>query len=189
MDAGLAGLIGAAIGGLLGAGGAISAAAISGSRQFRSNVAQRQREARRAAYIRAVAVLGERLHAFDQVAEDFRKSLRQPDCLNPAIGGAWIEQCNQAHESAEWRHVQAAVQLEGPVGIARALEECRVAQATYHFRLVACIAVQTGAHYTYEVDGDMDMSSIYEYLDSARDRSECAMDQFMRAANEAMYCA
>lgn len=189
MDAGLAGLLGAAIGGLLGAGGAISAAAVSGSRQFRSNVAQMQREARRTAYIRAVAVLGERLHAFDQVAQDFTKSLRQPDGLDPAAGGTWIEQCNQAHEGAEWRNVQAAVQLEGPAGIARALEECRAAQAAYYFRLVGCIAARTGAHYPYEIDGDMDNSSIYKYLDSARDGSESALEQFMRTANEAMYGA
>lgn len=189
MDAGLAGLIGAAIGGLLGAGGAISAAAISGNRQFRSNVAQMQREARRAAYIRAVAVLGERLHVFDQVADDFRRSLRQPDRLDPSIGGTWIDQCNQAHENAEWRHVQAAVQLEGPLGVAQALEECRIAQAAYRFRLIGCIAVRTGAHYPYEIDGDMENSSIYKYLDSARDQSESALEQFMRAANEAMYGA
>ncbi|MGX1543114.1 hypothetical protein [Streptomyces adustus] len=136
-----------------------------------------------------MAVLGERLHTFDQVAQDFMELLKHPDRLDSAIGGTWIAQCNQVHESVEWRNVQAAVQLEGPAGIARALEECRAAQASYHFRLIGCIAARTGATLSYEIEGDMSNSSIYRYLESARKKSDGALEEFMRIANSAMYGA
>ncbi|WP_217545424.1 hypothetical protein [Streptomyces sp. GbtcB6] len=128
MDAGLAGLIGAAIGGVLGAGGAVAAAAVTGRGQLRANLGQMQRTARRAVYLPALAEYTDIMKKVDQIWADF-VSYYDEDTTPPVAHETSEDLINRIselfHEGPT--DTYTAMRLEGPPGVYEQYLQCDAA--------------------------------------------------------------
>ncbi|MGW7572967.1 hypothetical protein [Streptomyces sp. NPDC054765] len=119
MDAGVAALLGAAVGGLLGAGGTIGAAALSGRAQGRSQHSHWRRQGRREVYSRfleAISAHQEALGHLSSIAYAAIRGDHSPEELNVA----WQE------ASALLPAVRTAgpiVVIEGPRSVAELAED------------------------------------------------------------------
>lgn len=110
MDAGVAAILGAAVGGILGAGGTLAAAATAGRLQGRSQHEQWRREGRREAYSSFIACVG----TFETAANSWMElddNGQRGEVLTTALR-AVEEQLNEVRATAP------LVAIEGPEAVA-----------------------------------------------------------------------
>ncbi|MFI8787139.1 hypothetical protein [Streptomyces sp. NPDC055105] len=110
MDAGLAAILGAAVGGILGASGTLGTALVSGRLQGRNNHEQWQRDGRRAAYSELLRFAADLEQEIDGLYH--RRTPRTPNDV--------VEQAERVIERLHaLRATAATVMVEGPPGVSR----------------------------------------------------------------------
>jgi hypothetical protein len=195
MDAGgvaVVGAVAAVIGGLIGAGGAVAAAAVTGRSQLKTGVDQMQREARRAVYLRALATLNEASRTHGEVMEEFLRSLHGTsieNSIDTQTGQQWIDRCMHTIRSDEWRDIHALILLEGPPAVSSQSAECRDALREHNVLLLGYIARASGARAPWRLLGNhsTDPMEIDAEIVGAFDRYRLHLLNFIETARSGMY--
>lgn len=139
MDAGLAALLGAAVGGILGAGGTLGSSYLSGRLQGRSQHAQWRRQGRRDAYSSFIAAVTAFRHQVDvylfaveaeSTEEELRSELDKVENLWPAV-----------------RAALPVVAVEGPTAVAD--QAVRLENNTEQIVVLLGLHIQDGAGSRY----------------------------------------
>lgn len=119
MDAGVAALLGAAVGGILGAGGTIGAAALSGRSQGRSQHSHWRRQGRREVYSKFLEAVTAHQKAMEELASMAYAAIRG-DHSPEELDSAWEE----AQALLPAVHTTGPiVVIEGPRDVAKLAEE------------------------------------------------------------------
>jgi hypothetical protein len=191
MDAGLAGLIGAALGGVLGAGGAVAAAAVTGRGQLRANLGQMQREARRAVYLPVLAEFTSAMKAIDQIWLDFTSAYDE-DATPPIPPETCEELINRIgslyHEGPT--DTYTAMRLEGPPSLYDKYLECDSAEAAWATTLrdsITALGRYRDGLFRISLFRPSSMEEAIEEIGVQRLTFGIHLDQFTAMAHDAMY--